>query len=299
MKYAVTLAAMGLVLALPGAVQAGNVFNGTVDYATEAYGNYAVLTGGLFTNGQTTTSPGRRGVMMYIHDEDPHPFGSYPGAYQQWKRDGWFDATAGMAVTLRSTGSIVYDNNGIDTGTYPTHFYGNASDPSQVTPGLYCGYSMSDNLDWTYAGYFRLEQETTFDQISGYFAQTYYAPIDLTHPFEFNINIYSAVDGTGDNAGYMMPYNTGAFRGDVFSDDLMPGTFSVADSGQVRHYDGFDNNDDIIYRLTYTLDTPVTLPEGEYFFSHDAQVVPEPVTMAGLVLGIGSLVGYLRRRRGA
>jgi hypothetical protein len=28
-------------------------------------------------------------------------------------------------------------------------------------------------------------------------------------------------------------------------------------------------------------------------------VVPEPVTMAGLMLGIGSLVGYARKRRTA
>jgi len=297
MRYIGLLAGIGLVLALPGAVQGGSVFNGTVDNETEAYGNYAVLTGGLFTNSQTTTSPGKRGVMMYIHDQDPHPLGSYPAAFQQWKRDGWFDATAGVALTLNYGGSIVFDNNGIDTATYPANFYGNPSNPADVTPGLYCGFSMSNNLDWTYAGYFRLEDETTFDQISGYFAQTYYVPIDLTHPFEFNMNIYSAVDGTGTDAGYKMPVNTGAFRGDVFSDDLVAGTFNITNSGEVRHYAGFDNNDDIIYRLTYTLDSPIALPAGAYFFSHDAQVIPEPVTMAGLFLGIGCLARYVRRRK--
>jgi len=37
--------------------------------------------------------------------------------------------------------------------------------------------------------------------------------------------------------------------------------------------------------------------EPTKIYSFDAKVIPEPVTMAGLVLGVGSLVGYIRRRR--
>ena len=53
---------------------------------------------------------------------------------------------------------------------------------------------------------------------------------------------------------------------------------------------------DDIFRLTFTLDSPVVLPAGEYFFSHDATIIPEPLTMLGVFAGVTGLAGYVRRR---
>ena len=285
-------------IALHGLALAGPAFNGQVDFNTDEYGYYAVLTGGKLVNGQSETSPGKDGVMCFIHDgQDPHPWGSYPGAFQQWKRDVgvWFDQTAGLALTMKYQGATVFDNNGIEDSSYPANFYGNQSAPKENHPGLPVGYAMSNNMDWTYAGYFKLESDTQVDQITGYFAETFWEAIQLNSGLDFNMNIYSTVEGTGDDAGYRMPANTGAFRGDVFSDDAVPGTFSISDTGEKRYFWGFPGDDDIIDRLTYTLDSPITLPAGEYFFSHDAQVpIPEPGWLGPLGL---ILVGVSRRRR--
>lgn len=287
-------AAAVLVAGMNVAVFAGPTFNGQADHDTTAYGWYAVITGSLFPNGQMyngTNASG--GVMRYINDDASW---GYPAAYQNWARDGWFAETSGIALTMRNGGTSVYDNNGIENGTYMNNFYGNAARPSDITPGLYCGYSMSDNSDWIYSGYFKLNAPTVITQITGYFAETYYNAIDLSHGFKFNVDIFSAVAGTGSNAGYLMPANTGAFRGDVLSSDLESGSFSVFDTGEVRHYSGFSNDDDIIYGLTYTLDQPITLAAGEYFFSHNAQVVPAPGAALLGLLGLG-MVGLVRRRR--
>ncbi|MFW6157929.1 MAG: PEP-CTERM sorting domain-containing protein [Planctomycetota bacterium] len=297
------LVATALLLAAVSAqefARAGPTFDGKVDNDTDAYGYYAAVTGGKLVNGQTSSSPGKDGVMCFIHDgQDPHPWGSYPGAFQNWKRDAtnWFGETAGLALTMKYQGGTVFDNNGIEDGSYPTNFYGNKDAPKENHPGQQVGFAMSNNRDWTYAGYFKLESDTQVDEIVGYFPETYWEPIKLESGIEFNMNIYSTVDGTGDDAGYKMPTNTGAFRGDVLSDDTTPGTFSTGDTGEKRYFWGFPGDDDIIYRLTYGLDEPITLPAGEYFFSHDAQVppIPEPAWLG--LLGAAAIGASRRRRR--
>ena len=131
---------------------------------------------------------------------------------------------------------------------------------------------MSNNMDWIYSGYFCLAAETTITEIAGYFPETYYytiAPHLGTGAHKFRMNIWSNCQ---DGAHPMPCVNS--FIGDVFSSDLTAGTFSYADTGVVRHYSGFSDDNDIIYRLTYTLDVPLVLPAGEYFFSHDAQLDP-------------------------
>lgn len=63
--------------------------------------------------------------------------------------------------------------------------------------------------------------------------------------------------------------------------------------------DDYDNiTDDIMY-LTYTLDAPITLPAGEYWFSHDAEIVPEPASVVvWSLLGMGlAAVCVWRRKR--
>lgn len=288
--------AAGLIVAIGGicpstaAAQTHPDFNGHIENGIDDYGWYAVITGGIAEHGQSRD--GTQGTMWYINDNPDYTH--YPNGYQQWKRDGWFEENKGLALTMRYEDAIVYDNNGIDTDSAPAGFYGDPNSPSTITPGLYCGESMSNNYDWIYAGYFKIDETTTVDQISGYFAETYYhtiAPHLDSGVWDFRMNLYSSVE----EGGYVGPV-VDSFVGDVFTTDSASGTFTVEDSGVVRHYSGFSNDDDIIYRLSFDLDTPITLAPGEYFFSHDA-LIPEPATMALLALGgIGLLIRRRRRR---
>lgn len=142
---------------------------------------------------------------------------------------------------------------------------------------------MSNNYDHVYATYFKLATETTFDKIVGFFD-----PNSGLDPFsqylQFNMNIWSSTSASGD----LLPTNTGSFIGDVFSSHTTGGTTTVSDSGVDRVFGvDFGSTTDDIFRLEYKLDAPITLAAGEYFFSHDAAIVPEPSSF--VLLGIGSL----------
>jgi hypothetical protein len=83
------------------------------------------------------------------------------------------------------------------------------------------------------------------------------------------MNIWS--DTTGP-----LPMTTGNFTGDVFSSDTTAGTFSFSNTGVNLISSNAGDAPKPIYRLVYRLAAPLTLPAGEYWFSHDASVRSQP-----------------------
>lgn len=263
-------------------------FDGQADNERDDLGYYYAITGGKFPNGQTVTGKKDTGGSMAYITDDPD-WGSY--TLDVWHKDGWFSETAGLALTMKNQGTAVFDNFNNDTGDFYTTPAGQASGD---TPGLYRGYSMSNNYDWIYAGYFKVNEETTIDQITGYFDET--SGFDADNPLiDYRMNIWSNLDV--DKGTYIQKTPAVAsFEGDVFSSDYVTGTFSWGDTGVDRVFgDDYGNiTDDIMY-LTYTLDSPLTLSAGEYWFSHDATVVPIPGAVLLGMLGLSAAGIKLRR----
>lgn len=291
-----TILAAATLATFCGASQAGTMFNGHGEVQDDSHGYYYAVTGSKFVNGQTADGTSNGRTIRFIQDEPD--WGRSPSELDQWQKDDFFADTAGVAMTLKNGAATVYDNNGLDDGSFATNNYnaqaGNYPNGGHGAPVL---YSMSNNFDWIYAGYFKLNAPTTITSLSGYFVAnaagdtgTVDGGFDPADPaVGYRMNIFSSFAGTDPNTREVT--NTNSFTGDVFTSDLTGGTFSYADTGYDRV--GSSGLVSSIYRLTYTLDAPLTLGPGEYFFSHDV-TVPEPTTLAAIG---GAAAGLLRRRR--
>ena len=265
-------------------------FNGLPDNQLDAQGYYYTVTGGQFPTGNIPNGDNASGgTFRFITDE---PAWGQP--IDAWQKDDWYPENAAIGLTMHNGGAIVYDNNGLEPGAAtpadPAYYTYTPAFPA-VGQGAVTAYSMSNNYDWIYSGYFKLTAETTVTQMTGYFIYSgnvgdITAGFDPNNPiFAYHMNIFSNV------AGDLLPTNSGSFAGDVFSSDLAAGTFGWSDTGLDRI--GSASQQDI-YRMAYTLNTPIILAPGEYWFSHDASIIPEPTTMALFVMAGAAL---LRRRK--
>lgn len=269
-------------------------FNGAADNEVDAYDYHYAVTGGQFPTGnQPNGTRASGGTMAFITDD---PFWGYTTGV--WQRDTWFEQTAGQAMTFLSGGTTVYDNNGIEDGTYGDFYDAQAQGlTNAATPGLYQNYAMSNNYDFMYASYFRIEQTTTVDQIVGYFnGDGFYNTGDPNSPlFNYRFNIWSTVGNcTEANVG-CLPVNTGTFNGDIFSIQIA-GVGTTSYTGVNRVFS--DGRTDPIWRVTFNLATPLVLQAGEYYAGHDRVIAaaPEPASMALFGLGFAALAAARRRR---
>lgn len=95
--------------------------------------------------------------------------------------------------------------------------------------------------------------------------------------------------------------NPNGDHGEVGSDALIPTTLAKLNDGVATTLNDFLGPITQPGDLTWAFQWDRTIGGGDSFqISKDKQIrtfVPEPVTMAGLLIGIGTLAGYVRKRR--
>jgi uncharacterized protein (TIGR03437 family) len=261
--------------AVPVQVTVGGVTTqASVTVPYRQMGFYQSLLGGKAVSGQTLNGVGGATSALAFRQSDATTWGTT--GLNAWNNNTGlgsdYSTATGLAVTLKNGATVVYDNNGIETGT-TGNFYNNAGGgPDAKKPGLSDLYSMSNYFPLTFAGYLKLGASTTVTELIGYFDTlgSTDLPFDPNNGFvRYRMNIYSNASGT-------LPKETGTFIGDVFSSDSIAGTFSFSDSGVKIISSDPKNAPKSLYRLSYKLAAPLTLPAGEYWFSHDASIRATP-----------------------
>ncbi len=246
---------------------------GNISVPIKPNGFYWALPASKFPNGQTRNAISGPNTSIFFYHEDQEQWGN--SGFQQWTSNnqatgGVFSAVSGLAFTLMSGDGIVFDNNGIEDGTHGG-FYDNRGtgipDAGQVA--LTQWFNMSGNFKAVYATHFRVPQATTFDTLIAYFdgngtAELRFDPENIYNNYRMNIWSSNLV---GNPA---IP----SFTGNVLSSDTTPGQFSIARTDVSRFFS--DGGEDPIYRVVFTLDQPVTLSAGEYWFGSDVQVPESP-----------------------
>ena len=242
-------------------------------------GFYYTLLGGVFPNGQTRNGISGANSALAYRQSDSGTWGA--NGFNTWTSTtpysgSQFSVASGLALTLMNGASYVYDNNGIETGNN-LGFYNNLGGPSDsLKAGFSDNYSNSNYFPLVFAGYFKLTAATQVTKIIGYFdmdasALVNLLPFDAANPYvKYRMNIYNSVTPG-------LPKENGTYVGDVFSSDVTAGTFaySVTTTPMISN-NPTKNGTRYPYRLTYTLANPITIPAGEYWFTHDAAVRQTP-----------------------
>ena len=191
-RFGVALCAVVVVIMVTGVARAA--IN-----EIDQYGYYYQVTGGLFPTGTTPNGDNASGGTFRFLSGDP--FWGLPTG--TWQKDDWYPSNASIALTLKNGSTTVYDNNGLNNGSFPANYYtyNAATFPTQGA-GDVVAYSMSNNYNFIYTGYFKLDVATTVTQLSGYFLSSHNDPTDVTGGFDptnpalaYHMNIFSNVSG--------------------------------------------------------------------------------------------------------
>ncbi len=243
-------------------------------------GFYFALLGGKPVPGQTLNAAGGTNSSLAFRHSDLVAWG--PEGYNAWTKNNGLNSTfsgsSGLALTLRSGNTVVFDNNGIEDRSFGGFYDNTNGGDNALKPGLSNLFSMSNYFNLVFATYVKLTQRTTVTEIDVYFDGDGNAdlPFDPYNPyFKYRLNIWSSTSGPA-------PIDTKNFVGNVLSTDSTAGQFTIADTGAVRIFNDPRVRDrnvpDPIFRLSFKPASPISLEAGEYWFSSDASVRPQPAS---------------------
>lgn len=200
-----------------------------------------------------------------------------------------YSAVSGLAVTLKNSGTVVFDNNGIETGAAGKFYDNTGGGANSDKPGLTDLYSMSNYFPMVFAGHVKLAQAATVTELIGYFDTlgNLEVPFDPANGYvRYRMNIWSNASGT-------LPRETGNFTGDVFSTDTTAGTFSYSDTGIKIRSSVATDAPKTLWRLSFKPAQPLTLAAGDYWFSHDASVRSQPAAQSTSMAVSGETAEFL------